>query len=126
MPANGGSRSPEVILRAFGERLAGGDADGAASLFTEDVAYAEPPAHAFTGRAALHAFIADFAARHHDVSFTVTRLLARADGQEAAALWRWAYTRDSDGQRRVFGGACFVTLRGGLIASWQGYSALVE
>jgi ketosteroid isomerase-like protein len=117
--------TPAATLRAFGERLASGDADGAASLFTEDATYAEPPAHTFTGRAALHAFIADFAARHRDVSFTVTRLLARPDGQEAAAMWRWAYTRDGDGQRRVYEGACFLTFRSGLIASWQGYSALV-
>lgn len=117
--------TPVETLRAFGERLASGDADGASSLFTEDATYAEPPAHVFSGRAALHGFIADFAARHHDVSFSVTRLLIRADGQEAAALWRWAYTRDSDSQRRIFEGACFVTFRDGLIASWQGYSALV-
>ena len=117
---------PAAILRTFGERLASGDAAGAASLFTEGATYAEPPAHAFTGRAALHAFIADFAARHHAVSFTVTRVLAASDGHEAAALWRWAYTRDADGQRRVFEGACFLTLRDGLIASWQGYSARVE
>lgn len=117
---------PEAILHAFGERLASGDAAGAASLFTEDATYAEPPAHAFSGRAALHAFIADFAARHHDVSFTVTRALAAPDGHEAAALWRWVYTRDADGQRRAFEGACFLTLRDGLIASWQGYSARVE
>ncbi len=117
---------PAETLRAFGERLASGDAAGAASLFTEDTTYAEPPAHAFSGRAALHAFIADFVARHHDVSFTVTRALATPDSQEAAALWRWVYTRDADGQRRVFEGACFLTLRDGLIASWQGYSARVE
>jgi hypothetical protein len=40
-------------------------------------------------------------------------------------MWRWAYTRTSDGQRRVYEGACFLTFRDGLIASWQGYSALV-
>lgn len=118
--------TPAEILRAFGERLASGDADGAAALFAEDAAYAEPPAHSFSGRAALREFIADFAARHHDVSFTVARLLASADGREAAALWRWAYTRASDGQRRVFEGACFLTFRDGLIASWQGYSVRME
>lgn len=117
---------PAEALRAFGERLASGEAGGAASLFTEDAAYAEPPAHTFTGRAALSDFIAEFAARHHDVSFTVTRLLVAPDGLEAAALWRWAYTRDADGQRRAFEGACFLTMRDGLIASWQGYSARVE
>jgi uncharacterized protein (TIGR02246 family) len=117
---------PAEALRAFGERLASGDAEGAASLFTEDATYAEPPAHTFTGRAALRDFIAAFATRHHAVSFTVTRLLVAPDDHQAAALWRWAYTRDADGQRRVFEGACFLTVRGGLIASWQGYSARVE
>jgi ketosteroid isomerase-like protein len=117
---------PAEALRTFGERLASGDAEGAAALFTEDAAYAEPPNHIFTGRAALRDFIAEFAARHHAVNFTVTRLLVAPDGHETAALWRWAYTRDSDGQRRVFEGACFLTMRDGLIASWQGYSARVE
>ncbi len=117
--------APEATLRAFGERLASGDAEGAAACFTEDATYAEPPTHTFAGRAALRGFIADFAARHHNVSFTVTRLLMRADGQEAAAAWRWAYTRNADGQRRVFEGVCFVTFREGLIAAWLGYSALV-
>ena len=117
--------SPEAILRAFSERLANGDAVGAAALFTEDAAYAEPPHAIFSGRAAIYGFIADFAARHHDASFTVSRILTRADGLEAAAEWRWAYTRDADGQRRVFDGISLITLRDGLIASWRGFSALI-
>ena len=118
--------SPETLLRAFGERLASGDVDGAASLFTEDVAYSEPPLANFAGRDAVRGFIADFAARHHDASFTVSRLLTRPDGQEAAAEWRWAYTRDADGQRRAFDGMSFITLRDGMIASWRGFSARME
>lgn len=118
--------SPEAILRAFGERLASGDAVGAAALFTEDAAYAEPPEAIFTGRAAIYGFIADFAASHHDASFTVSRILTRGDGLEAATAWRWAYTRNADGQRRVFEGMSFITLRDGLIASWRGFSARME
>lgn len=117
--------SPEAVLRAFGERLASGDAEGAASLFTEDTVYSEPPMAHFEGRAAVRGFIADFAARHHDASFTVSRLLTRADAQEVAAAWRWAYTRDSDGERRAYDGMSFITFRDGLIASWYGFSALV-
>ena len=116
----------EATLRAFSDRLASGDAEGVAALFAEDATYNEAPAHHFAGRAALLAFVADFAARHHDVSFTVSRLLVSADGAEAAAEWRWAYTRDADGQRRAFAGASFLTFRAGLIASWRGYSARVE
>lgn len=118
--------TPEALLQAFGERLASGDADAAAALFTEDAAYAEPPHAIFNGRAAIRGFIADFAARHHDASFTVSRILTRADGQEAAAAWRWAYTRDADGERRAFEGISFITLRDGLIASWRGFSARLE
>ena len=118
--------TPEALLQAFGERLASGDVDGAAALFTEDAAYAEPPHAIFNGRAAIRGFIADFAARHHDASFTVSRILTRADGLEAAAEWRWAYTRDADGQRRVFEGISIITLRDGLIASWRGFSARLE
>lgn len=117
--------TPEEVLRAFGERLASGDADGAASLFTEDTAYAEPPHAIFDGRAAVYGFIADFAARHHDASFTVSRILAQPDGLLAAAEWRWAYTRDVDGERCIFDGISFITFRDGLIASWRGFSALV-
>lgn len=112
-------------MRAFGERLASGDAAGAASLFTEDTVYDEPPMAHFVGRAAVQGFIADFAARHHAASFTVSRLLTRADEQEAAVAWRWAYTRDSDGERRVYDGMSFIAFRDGLIASWHGFSALV-
>ena len=130
MTAPGSASQPEAVawatLRAFAARLAAGDAEGAASLFTEDATYDEAPAHSFVGRAALHAFISDFAARHHDVSFTVARLLVSGDGALAAAEWRWAYTSDSDGQRRVFAGASFLTLREGQIASWRGYSAQVS
>ncbi|HEX8732872.1 MAG TPA: nuclear transport factor 2 family protein [Ktedonobacterales bacterium] len=115
--------TPAEVLRAFGERLASGDADGAAALFTEDATYDEPPMASFRGRAAIHGFLADFAARHHDAHFTVARLLASPDGALAAAEWRWEYTRDTDDERRVFEGASFLTFRAGLIASWRGFSA---
>jgi uncharacterized protein (TIGR02246 family) len=117
--------APDETLRAFGERLASGDADGAAALFTEDATYAEPPANSFVGRAAIRGFVRDFAARHHDASFTISRMLTRPDGQEAAAAWRFAYTRDADGLSRVYEGMSFVTFRDGLIAAWHGYSALL-
>lgn len=117
---------PEAMMRAFGERLAERDADGVAALFTEDVAYAEPPMFTSDGRAAFHEFVADFAARHHDVSFTISRIIARPDGSEAALEWRWAYTRDADGEQRVFEGDSFVTFRDGLIASWRGFSARMK
>ncbi len=118
--------SPEALLRAFGARLAAGDADGVAALFTEDASYAEPPAYAFQGRDAMRAFVRDFAARHHDVSFDIIRTLGDSDGTEAAAEWRFAYTRNEDGVRRVFEGMSFVRLRDGLIAEWRGFSARME
>lgn len=117
--------TPAALLQAFGDYLASGDAAGAASLFTEDAAYSEPPHANFTGRAAILGFLVDFAARHHDASFTVSRILTRPDGQEAAAEWRWAYIRDSDGERRVFEGMSFITLRDERLASWRGFSALL-
>lgn len=116
---------PDSAMRAFGAYLAVGDADRAAALFTDDVVYAEPPTFAFTGRAELLRFLEDFAARHTDASFTVSRILARSDGSEAAVEFRWAYVRNEDGKRQVFEGASFVTFRDGLIASWRGFSALM-
>jgi ketosteroid isomerase-like protein len=112
-------------LQAFGERLARGDADGVATLFTEDATYAEPPHANFVGRAAMRGFVADFAARHHDTSFVVTHILTSADDHEAAAHWRFAYTRDDDDKRRVYEGMSFVTFAAGQIASWRGFSALI-
>jgi limonene-1,2-epoxide hydrolase len=115
-----------ALLRRFGECLAQGDAEGAAALFTPDATYDEPPGHAFAGREALRAFIADFAAAHTGVSFSVVRTLEAPDGALVAAEWRWAYTRTADGQRRAFEGMSFVELRDGLIARWRGFSARVE
>ena len=114
--------TPEEILRAFGERLATGDAAGAAALFAPDATYDEPPAH-FEGRDAIAGFIVEFNASHHDASFIVLRALTRPDQAEAAAEWRWSYTRDATNERRVFEGTCFITFRDGLIASWRGFSA---
>jgi limonene-1,2-epoxide hydrolase len=110
------------ILRRFGACLERGDADGAADCFTADATYEETPRFAFTGRPALHAFIADFLARHTDVHFSVARALAAADGALLAAEWRWSY-RGLDGAAHAFAGMCFVELRDGLIARWRGYSA---
>lgn len=113
-------------LRAFAERLERGDADDVAALFTLDATYQEPPVYAFTGRDAIRAFVADFAARHTDVSFAIQRGFADASGDQLAAEWRFAYTRTADSMRRVFEGICMVDLRGGLIASWRGYSLLIQ
>ena len=114
--------APEELLRAFGVALAAGDVASAARLFTPDATYDEPPAH-FAGRQAIAGFVADFAARHHNASFAVLRALTSPDGALAAAEWRWSYTRDADGEARVYEGACFVTVRDGLIASWRGFSS---
>jgi limonene-1,2-epoxide hydrolase len=115
---------PEELLLAFGAALATGDAAAAAALFAPDAVYDEPPRFRFEGRPAIAAFIADFAARHTEVSFTVTRSLASADGALLAAEWRWAYRR-LDGAQRAFAGMCFVEVRGGLIARWRGFSARI-
>lgn len=110
------------VLRAFGECLARGDADGAATLFAPDAVYEEPPVQ-FSGREAIHAFIAEFAATHSDARFEILRALASPDGALLAAEWRWSYTRNADGTRRAFAGISFVELRGRLIARWRGFSA---
>jgi ketosteroid isomerase-like protein len=117
--------TPEAVLRAFGEALARGDADGAAALFAQDATYDEPPVH-FAGRAAIAGFIGDFAARHHAVSFTVSQMLTSSNGALAAAEWRWSYMRDADGEARIFEGASFITFRDGQIATWRGFSTRVR
>jgi uncharacterized protein (TIGR02246 family) len=114
------------VLRAFGERLERGDADGVAALFTPDATYQEPPVYAFSGREEIRAFVADFAARHSEVSFAMVRAFVDPSGSQLAAEWRFAYTRTADGTRRIFEGISMVELRGGLIASWRGSSTLVQ
>lgn len=108
-------------LRRFGECLERGDAEGSARCFTLDAVYEEPPHAFFTGREALHAFIADFLARHTDVRFTVERTLVSTNGALAASEWRWTYRR-LDGSAVAFAGMSFVALRDGQIAHWRGYS----
>lgn len=122
-PTNPAQRTVSDILAAFASCLEHGDAAGAAALFAEDARYEEPPRFAFTGREAIGAFLADFAARHHDVSYTVRRVLTSRDGDEAAAEWRFAHTRTSDGAWVAYEGMSFLTLRDGHIAAWRGYSA---
>jgi ketosteroid isomerase-like protein len=115
-----------AILKQFSERLAQGDADGATALFAEDATYDEPPRPALAGREVIRAFIADFAARHTDARFTIQRTIEDAAQDRLAAEWRWAYTRNVDGARRVFEGIAIVEFRDGQIASWRGFSALVD
>src|SRR5260370_13613722 len=111
---------PEELLRAFGAALATGDAAAAAALFAPDAVYDEPPRFHFEGRPAIAAFIADFAARHTEVLFTVTRSLASADGALLAAEGRWAYPR-LEGAQRAFAGMCSVQVRGAPIAPLRAF-----
>src|SRR5215813_10952078 len=99
-----------VMLRAFTERLARGDAEGVAALFMPDATYQEPPRYAFSGRSAIRAFVADFAARHSEVSFAILRAFTDASGSSLAVEWRFAYLRSADGTRRVFEGISIVEL----------------
>ena len=113
------------VLSRFGLYLERGDAERAAACFTVDAIYEEPPRFAFSGRPAIHAFIADFLARHTDVHFTITRALASSDGALVAAEWRWSY-RGLNGGSHTYAGMCFVELRDDQIAHWRGYSAAVD
>lgn len=126
MSATDPHADPIALLRRLAERWERGDADGAAALFAPDAIYSEPLAFSFAGRAAIHAFFADFAARHHDVRFELVRTLAAADGTLVAAEWRFAHTRTADGARKVYEGMSWIELADGLITRWHGLSALVS
>ena len=115
---------PLETLRAFGAAVEQNQPTVVADLFAPDATYEEPPAPLLRGRAALLAFLGDFAARHHDVSFTVSRAFADANATQVAAEWRFAYTRDEDGTRRVYEGISIVECDAdGRITSWRGFSA---
>lgn len=117
---------PLKTLRAFGAAVEQGQPEAATGLFAPDATYEEPPSPTLRGRAALLAFLSDFATRHHDVSFTISRAFSDASGTRMAAEWRFAYTRDEDGTRRVFEGISIVECDSdGRIASWRGFSALL-
>jgi limonene-1,2-epoxide hydrolase len=117
---------PLETLRAFGAAIERGQPEAAAALFAPDATYEEPPAPILRGRAALLAFLSDFAARHHDVSFTISRAFSDASGTRMAAEWRFAYTRDEDGTRRAYEGISIVECdEDGRITNWRGFSALL-
>jgi limonene-1,2-epoxide hydrolase len=115
-----------LTLQTFGVLVEHGDVDGAAALFTEDARYEEPPHPPLVGRAAIRAFLADFAARHSDAQFAIQRAIVDPAGDRLAAEWRWSYTRDADDEQRMYEGISIVELRDGQIASWRGFSALVR
>lgn len=118
---------PVETLRAFGAAITRGEPTTAADLFAPDATYEEPPAPILRGRASLLAFFADFANRHSDVSFTISRAFADASNTHVAAEWRFAYTRTEDGTRRVYEGISILEFTpDGLIASWRGFSALLR
>lgn len=117
---------PLETLRAFGAAIERGEPRVAADLFAPDATYEEPPAPILRGRNALLAFFTDFADRHSDVSFTISRAFPDASGTHVAAEWRFAYTRTEDGTQRVYEGISILEFTAdGLIASWRGFSALL-
>lgn len=117
---------PLETLRAFGAAVEQNQPEVAADLFAPDATYEEPPAPILRGRAALLAFLSDFATRHHDVSFTIARAFANATATQVAAEWRFAYTRDEDGTRRIYEGISIVECDSdGRITSWRGFSSLL-
>lgn len=117
---------PVASLQAFGAAIERGEAAVAADLFAPDATYEEPPAPLLRGRAALLAFLTDFAARHSDISFTIGRAFADDANTRVAAEWRFAYTRTEDSTRRVYEGISIVELDAdGHITSWRGFSALL-
>ncbi len=117
---------PVATLQAFGAAIERGKPAVAADLFAPDATYEEPPAPILRGRDALLAFFADFAGRHHNVSFTISRAFSDASNTRVAAEWRFAYTRTEDGTRRVDEGISILEFTAdGLIASWRGFSALL-
>jgi limonene-1,2-epoxide hydrolase len=117
---------PFETLRAFGAAIERGESAVAADLFAPEATYEEPPAPLLRGRAALLAFLTDFADRHSDISFTIGRAFADAANTRVAAEWRFDYTRIEDGTRRIYEGISIVEFDGdGRITSWRGFSALL-
>lgn len=117
---------PVETLRAFGVAIEQGKPRVAADFFAPDATYEEPPVPMLRGRDALFAFFDDFAARHTDVSFTISRVFSDASGTRVASEWRFAYTRTEDGTQRVYEGMSITEFdSAGHIASWRGFSALL-
>jgi ketosteroid isomerase-like protein len=119
------THDPLQVLQRLAECWERGDVAGATALFAASAIYSEPPHFAFAGRDAIHAFFADFFARHHDIHFAVTRTLAAPSGALVAAEWRFAHTRTADGSRNVYEGMSWIEFAGGSITRWRGFSALI-
>jgi hypothetical protein len=78
------------------------------------------------GRAEILDFFTDFAERHTDVIFAISRAFADADNTHVAAEWRFSHTRTSDGLQRHYEGMSILEYTSeGLIASFRGFSALL-
>jgi len=119
--------NPVETLRVFGAAITRGEPTVAADLFAPDATYEEPPAPILRGRHTLLAFFADFAARHRDVSFTLSRAFSDTSDTHVAAEWRFAYTRTEDDAQRAYEGISILKFNAdGLIASWRGFSALLR
>lgn len=118
---------PIAVLQRLADCWQRGDASTAAALFAPDATYSEPPRAAFAGRAAIHAFFADFAARHHDVSFALVRTLVAPGGALVAAEWRFSHTRTADDERKAYQGMSWIEFASdGTITRWHGFSASVD
>lgn len=115
-----------ATLERFALYVESGAADASAALFAPEATYSEPPSFALAGRPAIHAFLTDFADRHHTVTFALLRTLASPDGSLVAAEWRFAHTRDADGERKVYEGMSWTEFADGLITRWHGYSARLD
>ena len=114
----------KLLLDQLSERWRQGDAQGAASLFTDTALYSEPPAHELRGRANIAAFLQSFFAQNYAIEFGFNRILI-GDG-EAAAEWTFGYTRGSDGRRHRRSGIAFIDTLGGLIHIWRSFSGPME
>jgi uncharacterized protein (TIGR02246 family) len=110
-----------ALLERLTQAICRGDAEAAATCFTEDGVYHDGFYGEFRGRAA----IADMVRRHfhgNATDFSWTLSGAVAEGDVGYASYAFAYTSKmpgSEGRRAGFSGICKVRLKDGLIERYE-------
>ena len=109
--------TPEEIVREFCDRIAEGDAEKAASFFSDDALYHNIPLDPMNGREAIQATITMFLGMADKVWFEMVHLLAEGDVVMTERVDHFVMA-DRDIGLPVMG---TFEVRGGRIVAWRDY-----
>lgn len=112
------SAALERILEEYRRAWETGDAELAASLFTEDATYQENPfSEPLAGREAIRRYWGQATASHREVRFRWKRL--GSAGNLNFVEWDCEFLRADGGRKLELRGVMLIELRGGRIANFR-------